>query len=499
MGGFFGVASNGDCVADLYYGTDYHSHLGTRRAGMVTTCAGGFKRTIHDISSAPFRTKFEEELGKHRGGFGLGIISDYEDQPLVIGSHHGVYALATVGRVNNLDALVKRALATRRTHLSEFKGNEYNPTEVVATLINEQATIAEGIRWAQEQVDGSCSMLLLTADALYAVRDRFGRTPVVIGRKDGACAATLESSALPNLGYETARELGPGEVARLAPGGVETVAPPGDVMRMCAFLWIYYGYPASTYEGINTEAARNRCGEALARREDAAIDCVAGIPDSGIGHAVGYASASGVPYRRPFVKYTPTWPRSFMPQDQGVRDLVARMKLIPIRDLIAGKRILFCEDSIVRGTQLRDIITRVFDHGAREVHMRAACPPLLHGCRFLNFSRSRSEMDLAARRAISDIERNGNQHLGEYATASSSRFEAMVERIRQHLGLTTLRYQTLPDMIAAIGLPPERLCTYCWDGKACSRASLPVDHDASVAAPGPEHPPQKATVSPTLP
>ena len=464
MSGFFGVASKADCVADLYYGTDYHSHLGTRRGGMVTTSEGAFKRTIHDISNAPFRTKFEEELPKHQGSFGLGIISDYEDQPLVIGSHHGVYALATVGRLNNLDALVKRALAVRGTHLSEFKGHEFNPTEVVATLVNQQETIVAGIRWAQEQIQGSCSMLLLTPDAVYAARDRLGRTPVVIGQKKGACAVTLESSALPNLGYDSVRDLGPGEVVRLTPDGIEQLAPPGDRMQVCAFLWIYYGYPASTYEGVNTEVARNRCGEALARREERVeVDLVAGIPDSGIGHAIGYSTQSGVPYRRPFVKYTPTWPRSFMPVEQRVRDLVACMKLIPIRDLIAGKRILFCEDSIVRGTQLRDIITRVFGHGAREVHMRPACPPLLHGCPFLNFSRSKSEMDLAARRAIRELEGGEAQHLDDYADPASPRYAAMVERIRLRLGLTTLRYQTLPDMVGAIGLPRERLCTYCWN------------------------------------
>ncbi|HOC19617.1 MAG TPA: amidophosphoribosyltransferase [Vicinamibacterales bacterium] len=474
MSGFFGVASRTDCVADLYYGTDYHSHLGTRRGGIVTTRQGAFKRTIHDISNAPFRTKFEEELSKHQGSFGVGIISDYEDQPLVIGSHHGVYALATVGRLNNLDALVKRALAVRGTHLSEFKGNEFNPTEVVATLINQQETLAEGIRWAQEQIQGSCSMLLLAPDAIYAARDRLGRTPVIVGRKKGACAVTLESSALPNLGYDSLRDLGPGEIVRLTPEGVEQLAPPGDRMQICAFLWIYYGYPASTYEGVNTEVARNRCGEALARRERVEADLVAGIPDSGIGHAIGYSTQSGVPYRRPFVKYTPTWPRSFMPVEQRVRDLVACMKLIPIRDLIAGKRILFCEDSVVRGTQLRDIITRVFGHGAREVHMRPACPPLLHGCPFLNFSRSKSEMDLAARRAIRELEGGESPHLDDYADPATSRYAAMVEQIRVRLGLTTLRYQTLPDMIDAIGLPASSLCTYCWDGGQ-QRPRLPLN------------------------
>ncbi len=466
MSGFFGVASTADCVADLYFGTDYHSHLGTRRGGLVTAGPSGFKRNIHDITHAPFRTKFEEELPKHQGNLGLGVISDYEDQPLIIGSHHGVYAIATVGRVNNLESLARDALATRGTHLSEIKGNEYNQTEVVATLVNRQSTIPEGISWAQRVIRGSCSVLLLTPGAIFAARDRLGRTPLILGRKGNAFAVTLESSALPNLGYDILRDLGPGEVVRLTPEGAETVVPPGAQMQICAFLWIYYGYPASTYEGINTEAARNRCGEALARREAVEADYVAGIPDSGIGHAIGYAAASGIPYRRPFVKYTPTWPRSFMPQEQHVRDLVARMKLIPIRDLIEGKRILFCEDSIVRGTQLRDIILRVFDLGARQVHMRPACPPLLHGCRFLNFSRSRSELDLAARRAIGEIEGDAGSHLDEYADLRSERYAAMVERIRLRLGLTTLKYQELPDMIAAIGLPREKLCTFCWNGES---------------------------------
>lgn len=465
MGGFFGVASTSDCVADVFYGTDYHSHLGTRRGGMVTTSQGGFKRNIHDISNAPFRTKFEDELRKHGGNLGLGVISDYEDQPLLIRSHHGVYALVTVGRINNLDELVRDALGRRGTHLSEYKGNEENPTEVVATLINQEETLADGIRGVQRRIRGSCSLLLLTGDAIYAARDRLGRTPVVLGRKDGAFAVTLESSALPNLGYEPVRDLGPGEIVRLTPEGPETVSPPGERMQICSFLWIYYGYPASNYEGVNTEAARNRCGQALARRDDVEADCVAGIPDSGIGHAIGYAAEAGIPYRRPFVKYTPTWPRSFMPQDQSVRDLVASMKLIPIRDLIAGRRILFCEDSIVRGTQLRDIIQRVFDCGAREVHMRPACPPLMHGCAFLNFSRSKSELDLAARRAVKELEGDASAHLDEYADASSDRHTSMVERIRLRLGLTSLRYQTLPDMIDSIGLPREKLCTYCWDGK----------------------------------
>jgi amidophosphoribosyltransferase len=433
---------------------------------MVTAGDAGFKRNIHDISNAPFRTKFEDELGKHAGPLGIGVISDYEDQPLMIGSHHGLYALATVSRINNLDALAAGILATRGAHLSEFKGNEHNPTEVVAALINRHDTLAEGIQAAQAQINGSCSLLLLTPGAIYAARDRLGRTPVVIGRKADGFAVTMESSALPNLGYEPVRELGPGEVVRLTADRAETVVPPGTRMQVCAFLWIYYGYPASSYEGINTEAARNRCGAMLARRDDVEVDCVAGIPDSGIGHAIGYATEAGVPYRRPFVKYTPTWPRSFMPQDQRVRELVASMKLIPIRELIEGKRILFCEDSIVRGTQLRDHIRRIFDYGAREVHMRPACPPLLFGCPYLNFSRSKSEMDLAARRAIRELEGDAAADPRAYTDPSAGKYAAMVERIRERLGLTTLRYQTLPDMVAAIGLPREQVCTYCWTGEA---------------------------------
>jgi amidophosphoribosyltransferase len=464
MGGFFGVAAKDDCVADLFYGTDYHSHLGTRRGGMVVRNAHGFKRNIHDITNAPFRTKFEDDLPKHRGRLGLGVISDYEDQPLLIAAHHAHYAIVTVGRVDNLDELAAEVLQRPNTHFSEMKGNEVNPTELVATLINQEATLLEGIRRVQERVAGSCSLLLLTDDGIYAARDRRGRTPVSVGSKDDAWAVTLESCALPNLGYQHHRHLGPGEVVRISPDGVEQLAAPQSHMQICAFLWVYYGYPASSYEQINVEVARNRCGAALARRDRVDVDVVAGIPDSGIGHAVGYASAAGLPYRRPFVKYTPTWPRSFMPQEQRVRDLVAKMKLIPVRELIDKKRLLFCEDSIVRGTQLRDIITRLFDYGAQEIHMRPACPPLVHGCKFLNFSRSTSELDLAARKAIQKIEGDPNVALEEYADPASERYQRMVDVIRRHLGLTSLRYQLLSDMVEAIGLPREQLCTYCWNG-----------------------------------
>jgi amidophosphoribosyltransferase len=465
MGGFFGVVSREDCVADLFYGTDYHSHLGTARGGMVVRNGNGFRRNIHDISNAPFRTKFEDDLAKYGGNAGLGVISDTEDQPLLIASHLGSYAIVTVGRIENLDALARQTLRRGRAHYSELKGNTFNATEVVATLINEQDTLVDGLRHVQESVKGSCSILLLADDGLYAARDRLGRTSVTLGRKGGAWAVTMETCALPNLGYEVERHLGPGEIVRATADGCETVAPAGDRMQICAFLWIYYGYPASNYEGINTEVARYRCGAALARRDGTRPDVVAGIPDSGIGHAIGYAAEAGIPYRRPFVKYTPTWPRSFMPQEQRVRDLVARMKLIPVRELIEGNRLLFCEDSIVRGTQLRDLISRIFSAGAREVHMRPACPPLVYGCRFLNFSQSKSELDLAARRAVKALEGDANAKLDEYADSSSDRYQAMVAWIGASMGLTTLQYQRLEDMVAAIGMPREKLCTYCWTGE----------------------------------
>jgi amidophosphoribosyltransferase len=466
MGGFFGVVARDDCAADLFYGTDYHSHLGTSRGGMVVLNREGFQRNIHDITNTPFRTKFEDDLARYHGASGLGVISDYEEQPLLIGSHHGPYAIITVGRLDNIEKLTRKALQKRTTHFSELKGSEYNQTEVVATLINERENFVDGIRHVQDEVEGSCSVLLLTRDGIYAARDRLGRTPVVLGRKNDAIAVALETCALPNLGYEVDRELGPGEIVRITSDGVEQLSPPGEQMQICSFLWIYYGYPASSYEGMNVEVVRNRCGAALARADDTKVDCVAGIPDSGIGHAIGYAAAAGIPYRRPFVKYTPTWPRSFMPQEQRVRDLVARMKLIPIREHIEGKRLLFCEDSIVRGTQLKDVISRIFDLGAREVHMRPACPPLVCGCRFLNFSRSKSEQDLAGRKAITEIEGTGTSFSAAYTDPTTQEYATMVERIRTRLGLTSLRYQTLDDMVEAIGLPREKLCTYCWTGES---------------------------------
>jgi amidophosphoribosyltransferase len=464
MGGFFGVASKEDCVQDLFYGTDYHSHLGTRRGGMAVLNGEGFNRHIHNIENAQFRSKFDDDLERFSGTTGIGVISDYEDQPLIVGSHLGRYGIVTVGKITNVAELIRQAYSKRTTHFSEMGGNEVNPTELVATLINQERNFVNGIHHVHETIEGSCSILLLTDEGIYAARDRLGRTPIVIGRKDGAYAATMETCAFPNLDYEVERYLGPGEIVRLTCDGVEQLSGPGERMQICSFLWVYYGYPSSGYEGINVEDVRNRCGAALARADDVEVDCVAGIPDSGTAHAIGYANEAKVPYRRPFVKYTPTWPRSFMPQNQTVRDLVARMKLLPVRELIDGKRLLFCEDSIVRGTQLKDTVRRLFDAGAREVHMRPACPPLVYGCKFLNFSRSRSEMDLAGRWAAREVEGRDEVDPADYTDCEGGKFCVMVDVIRQRLGLTTLKYQRLNDLVEAIGLPKNMLCTYCWDG-----------------------------------
>jgi amidophosphoribosyltransferase len=464
MGGFFGVVSQDDCVQDLFYGTDYHCHLGTRRGGMAVLSEEGYARIIHDITNAQFRSKFDSDVACMHGRTGIGVISDYEDQPLIIGSHLGVYAIVTVGMVRNAEALAQKAFSKRATHFSEMSGNEINPTEIVATIINQEESFEAGISRALEEIEGSCSLLVLTGKGLFAARDRQGRTPVIMGKKEGAYCAALETCSFPNLGYEMVHELGPGEVVRITENGYETKAAPGSVMQICSFLWIYYGYPASSYEGVNVENARYRCGAALARADAVKPDFAAGIPDSGIAHAIGYAIQAGVPYRRPFVKYNPTWARSFMPQMQSVRDLVARMKLIPIRELTQGQRILFCDDSVVRGTQLRDTFQRIFDYGAREIHLRPACPPLIYGCKYLNFSRSRSELDLAGRKAIKELEGDRQPDLEKYGDASSDEYSAMVDVIKRRMGITTLQYQKLPDMISAIGLPKEKLCTCCWDG-----------------------------------
>jgi amidophosphoribosyltransferase len=424
---------------------------------------GHIGRFIHDISNAQFRSKFEDDIRKLHGNRGIGVISDYEDQPVIIRSHLGTYAIVTVGKVNNAAALASAAYQNG-AHFAEMGGGEVNETELVATVINQESTFEAGIERALATVDGSCSILLLTDNGIYAGRDRLGRTPIVLGRKPGAFAVTFETCAFPNLGFETDRYLGPGEIVLVTEQGIEQKKKPGERMQICAFLWVYYGFPASSYEGVNVEDTRYRCGAALARHDQVEVDCVAGVPDSGVAHAIGYANTAGVPYSRPFVKYTPTWPRSFMPPEQRVRDLVARMKLIPIRELIEGKRLLFSEDSIVRGTQLQDTIRRLYDCGAREVHMRPACPPLVFGCKFLNFSRSRSALDLAARKAIKEIEGKDDVPLEQYCPPGTEKHCAMVERIRARLHLTTLQYQRLEDLLDAIGIPKEKLCTYCWNG-----------------------------------
>jgi amidophosphoribosyltransferase len=464
MGGFFGVVSKQNCVSDLFYGTDYHSHLGTRRGGLVVKNPQGFIRFIHKIENDQFRSKFEQDIVKMKGNKGIGVISDYEDQPLLICSHLGKYALVTVSAIKNEEELVRNVFSRRAIHFSEMREGVINPTELIAALINEAPTFEDGIENVMESIKGSCSLLLLTDKGVYAGRDRLGRTPVALGEKEGSFAATLETCAFPNLGFSIKKYLGPGEIVFITEEGIEQRKPARDKLQICGFLWVYYGYPASSYENINVETVRNRCGALLARNDDVKVDMVAGIPDSGTGHGLGYASEARIPFKRPFVKYTPTWPRSFTPYEQETRDLVAKMKLIPIREIIEGKRLLFCEDSIVRGTQLKDTIQRLYDFGAMEVHMRPACPPLTHGCKFLNFTRSKSELDLAARKAIHELEGEDAKNLDEYSRAGTEKYEAMVDKIRQTLRLTTLKYQRLENLVKAIGLPKEKLCTYCWDG-----------------------------------
>ena len=472
MGGFFGVVADHDCVCDLFYGTDYHSHLGTKRGGLaVCDREGRITRRIHDITNAQFRSKFDDDIDKFVGRAGIGIISDYEDQPLIISSKFGNFAIVTVGKINNIDEIADAAFRSGVSHFSESNDGELNPTEIVAMLINRKETLVEGIRYAQYMIDGSCSILVLIEGRVYAARDRFGRTPVMIGEKTGAYAVTMETTALPNLDYHLKHELGPGEIVEITEGGVIQKHAPGDTTKICTFFWVYYGYPSSSYEGINTESARYRNGESMAAddRDDTIpeIDSVCGIPDSGIAHAIGYSNAAGKPYRRSFVKYTPTWPRSFMPQNQSVRDLIARMKLIPVQTEIQNKRMLFCDDSIVRGTQLKDTVIRLYERGAKAVHMRSACPPLLFGCKFLNFSRSRCELDLAARRAIAKLEEREltDEIIEGYLEFGSPKYYAMVEEIRKELNLNTLKFQKLEKLIEAIGVDPSKVCTYCWNGR----------------------------------
>jgi amidophosphoribosyltransferase len=465
MGGLFGTVSKNDCVHDLFYGTDYHSHLGTKRAGMATLSSKGFSRSIHNIENNYFRSKFEPDLPKLEGTKGIGVISDYDSQPLIFGSHLGRFGVVSVGKIDNIEEIASKAFR-KKIRFSENSDDALSPTEIIATLICEEESFEDGIQNAQETVKGSCSMLVLTEDGIYAARDKLGRTPIIIGKKEGTYAASSETCAFPNLGFETDKYLGPGEIVFLTADGYEQKRKPGEKMQICAFLWVYYGYPASAYEGINVEFVRNRCGRSLGSEDDVEIDYVAGIPDSGTGHAIGYANERNIPYIRPFVKYTPTWPRSFMPQDQSIRDLVAKMKLIPIKTLIEGNRILFCEDSIVRGTQLKDNIQILFDYGAREVHMRPACPTLIYPCEFLNFSTSRSTLDLAGRKSIKELEGVEANFLDEYAISNSEKNTAMVNQIRQRLRLTSLKYQKLENLVEAIGLPKEKLCTHCWDGSS---------------------------------
>ena len=470
MGGFFGTALKNDCVFDLFFGVDYHSHLGTRRAGLAVYSEDeGFDKAIHNIENAPFRTKFTKESNSMHGKMGIGCISDFEAQPILIRSHHGTFAIATVGKINNSDEIVEKIIENK-AHFFEMHGGEINQTELVASIINQKDNFIDGIRYAQELIDGSMSMLILTPKGIYAARDKLGRTPVVIGKKDDGFCASFESFAYFNLGYSDYKTLGPGEIVIMTADGVKTLVPAGDKMKICTFLWIYYGYPSSTYEGVSVEKVRYNCGKALANRDaedvKGKIDIVAGVPDSGVGHAIGYANESGVPYSRPFIKYTPTWPRSFMPTHQSKRELIARMKLIPIKDLINGNSLLMIDDSIVRGTQLRDTTAYLFSNGAKEVHIRPACPPIMFGCKYLNFSRSTGDMELIARRIVNKLE--GREVTGdglkEYLDPDSEKYAAMLEEIRKQQEFTSLRYNRLDDMLDAIDIDSDKLCTYCWNG-----------------------------------
>lgn len=468
MGGIFGVAAKRNCTLELFYGVDYHSHLGTRRGGMATYGPRGFNRSIHNIENSPFRTKFERDVEEMEGNLGIACISDYEPQPLLIQSHLGSFAITTVGKINNFDALKEKVYSHGNTHFQEMSGGQVNATELVAALICKKDTIVDGIRYVQDIIDGSMTMLLMTKDGIYAARDRYGRTPLIVGKKEDAYCVSFEDFAYINLGYSSYHELGPGEVVFITPDGVEKMVPPRDEMRICSFLWVYYGYPTASYEGINVEEMRYRCGSMLAKRDAGSVspDMVAGVPDSGLAHAIGYANESKIPFARPFIKYTPTWPRSFMPTNQEQRNLIARMKLIPVKVLIENKKLLLIDDSIVRGTQLRETTEFLYQSGAKEVHVRPACPPLLYGCKYLNFSRSKSELDLITRQVILEKEgANAENTLEEYANPESDRYECMCSEICKRQNFTTLRYHRLDDLVESIGLPKCKVCTYCFDGK----------------------------------
>lgn len=469
MGGFFGVASKNDCVLELFYGVDYHSHLGTRRGGMATYGKAGFNRAIHNIENSPFRTKFDRDVSEMKGHLGIGCISDFEPQPLLIQSHLGSFAVTTVGKVNNYEELLNRLYNNARSHFQEMTNGQINVTELVAALICEKDSILEGIKYVQELVDGSITMLVMTKEGIYAARDRYGRTPLVVGHKTDAYCVSFESHAYINLGYTDYKVLGPAEVVYVTPEGVEVLCKPQEEMKICSFLWVYYGYPTSSYEGVNVEEMRYKCGSMLAKRDGNSVrpDIVAGVPDSGIAHAIGYANESGIPYARPFIKYTPTWPRSFMPTNQSQRNLIARMKLIPVHALIENKKLLLIDDSIVRGTQLRETTEFLYQSGAKEVHVRPACPPIMYGCKYLNFSRSKSEMELIARQMIKKREGDdvSKEVLEEYSNPCTCRYAQMIEDIRKQQNFTTLRYHRLDDLLTSIGIEPCKVCTYCFDGK----------------------------------
>lgn len=466
MGGFFGVASKDDCLFDLFFGTDYHSHLGTRRAGMaVYNSQKGFDRAIHNIENTPFRTKFDKDFQSMSGNYGIGCISDYEPQPLIVRSHHGTYAILTVGKMNNMEEIVDNIFEAGHAHFQEMSGGCVNATELVSAIIDQRDNLIEGLQYAQKLIDGSMTILIMTPKGIYAARDRMGRTPVTIGRKSVGYCISFESFAYLNLGYLPEKELGPGEIVVVTPNGYKTLVEPGKDMKICTFLWVYYGYPSSSYEGISVEQMRYNCGTLLAKRDNAEPDIVAGVPDSGIAHAIGYANASGIPFSRPFIKYTPTWPRSFMPTIQTQRDLIAKMKLLPVHELIHNRKLLLIDDSIVRGTQLGETTEFLYQNGAREVHIRPACPPLLFGCKYLNFSRSSSEMDLIARRVIREMEGDSKYtDLSIYTNPETPEYQTMVKRIGEKLNFTSLRYHRLDDMIESVGIDRSRLCTYCWDG-----------------------------------
>ena len=469
MGGFFGTVSKASCVTDLFYGTDYNSHLGTKRGGLATYDAEEdmFARSIHNLESTYFRTKFEDELDKFKGNAGIGIISDTDPQPIIINSHLGRFAITTVAKIVNLEE-IEAELLSQNMHFAELSSGNTNQTELISLLIIQGRNFVEGIEDVFHRVKGSCSMLLLLEDgSIIAARDKWGRTPIVIGRKDGAYAATSESSSFPNLDYEIDRYLGPGEIVRLTADGVEQLRKPEEKMQICSFLWVYYGFPTSCYEGRNVEDVRFTSGLKMGQRDDSEVDCACGIPDSGVGMALGYAEGKGVPYHRAISKYTPTWPRSFTPSKQEMRSLVAKMKLIPNRAMLEGKRVLFCDDSIVRGTQLRDNVKVLYEYGAKEVHIRIACPPLIYACPFVGFTASKSPLELITRRIIEELEGDADKNLDKYATTGSPEYEKMVSIIAERFGLTTLKFNTLETLVEAIGLPKCKVCTHCFDGSSC--------------------------------